>query len=100
FVHVMLGVDGSDDVLQFLFVIFFAGDPEHFACFVGTTFLCKPARAARNCKEHHQKKCSWDGGDAELPTPFACAEAQRATHVVGEVGKQDSEQNTELEESD
>src|SRR5208283_4376052 len=86
----MLGVDGFNDVLQFLFVILLANQTKDLAGLFHVTLLDEPARAARNEEQHEEKSQCRNGRDTQLPAPLLRAESEQADHVVGEVGQQDS----------
>ncbi len=98
--RMMLSIDGSDNILQLLLVVFLAGDAQHFARFVNMAFFRQPARAARNAEQHYQEKSRGKCGNAKLPTPFRSAEIQSADHVVGKICKQNSEDHVELKQPD
>ena len=69
----MLRVDGYDNVLQLLLVVFLTHHAKDVSGFGGPLFLDQPARAARNTEQHQQKEQRGDGGNSEFPSPFSGA---------------------------
>ena len=96
----MLCVDRINDLLQFLFVILFAGHSQNFTRFINPLFLHEPARTAWNAKKHEQKKQRWQCRNSQFESPLQGAQSSQSQQIVGKIREKNSEHDIELKKTD
>src|SRR5713226_5185096 len=83
----VLRINGHDDILEFLFVIFFARHTEYSPRLGHSLLFYQPAGAAGDAEEQQQEKRRRQGRDAKLPPPFSTAKLHRSHNEVREISE-------------
>src|SRR6266566_1372013 len=95
----MLRIDRHNDILEFLFVIFFASHAKYVTRLGYSLLFDQPPGATRDAEEKQKKQ---DGGyrrNTKFPPPFGGAKLHRSYDVVREIGEQNSKDNVELKQT-
>src|ERR1700722_12749541 len=95
-----LDVYRSDDLTQLAFRIFGAHRLQNGTRLVDALLRHQPPRAWRDAEEKHEKKQSWDCGNAKLPPPLGRPKSEPPNTVVGQISEQNSDDDIYLESPD